>query len=89
MIDLNTNNRDKNSVSSQGSYDYTMSLYMAMVTIRVMDAIKEEFPDAYPDKKLCLAGNGDDLSAGVAFMNLSRNGSLENEMISNRKPWIA
>ncbi|HPE87055.1 MAG: hypothetical protein PHU97_09050 [Bacteroidales bacterium] len=70
-------------------YDYTLSLYMAMVTIRVMDAIKEEFPEAYPEKKLCLAGGWGNDTAGVSLMNLTRSGHLENEKISNTKNWMA
>lgn len=69
-------------------YDYTMSLYVGMVTISVMDAINEEFPEAYPEKRLCLGGWNENID-GVAYMNLTRSGSLENEKISNRKIYTA
>jgi len=68
-------------------YDYAMSLYMGMVTISVMDAINEEFPEAYPEKRLCLGGWEEEM--GISYMNLTRSGTLENEKISNRKPYLA
>lgn len=69
-------------------YDYTMSLYVGMVTIRVMDAINEEFPEAYPEKRLCLGGWNEEAEC-VSYMNLNRNGNVENEKISSRKPYMA
>lgn len=53
-----------------------------------MDAINEEFPEAYPEKRLCLGG-WNEKTNGVAYMNLTRSGSLENEKISNRKIYTA
>lgn len=69
-------------------YDFTMSLYVGMVTMRVMDAINEEFPEAYPEKRLCLGG-WDEEAESVSYMNLTRSGNIENEKISSRKPYLA
>ena len=82
----NSTSGDYNSIIK---YDYSMSLYAAMVTIRVMDAIKEEFPESYPEKSLYLTCESDDLNSGIALMDISRSGHIENKFISDRKAYLA
>lgn len=66
-----------------------MSLYAAMVTMNVMDAIKEEFPESYPEKSLYLSCKSDDLNSGIALIECSRSGHIENKFISDRKAYMA